>query len=273
MDKAIVIRRASTPEDYRACQEAQRKAWGITEDGYVVPVATMVAAQLHGGIVLGAFLPSGEAVGLSFGFLGRIEGRLGLYSQLTGVVPGYQDHGIGGRMKELQRQIAHDEGLAVIGWAFDPLQAGNARFNLDKLGATSGHYIPNMYGPRTDALNAGTPTDRLLVVWETDPAKRSPTPAVDPTAIPALIQTERDPNGLRRPLSVRGIAGEPQLLLEIPLEIGTLRQADARLADAWRMHVREAFLAAFAHGYRAVGFLRFEPEGEKRGGYVLKRMP
>ena len=37
----------------------------------------------------------GAAVGISFAFLGRIAGRLGLYSQLTGVVPGHQGRGIG----------------------------------------------------------------------------------------------------------------------------------------------------------------------------------
>ena len=64
MDAEITIRRAETTADYRAIQAAQRSAWGIVEEGYVVPIATMVGAQLHGGLVLGAFLPDGEAVGL-----------------------------------------------------------------------------------------------------------------------------------------------------------------------------------------------------------------
>src|SRR5690606_30772139 len=38
----ITLRRAESPADYFACQQAQRLAWGITEDGYVIPVATMV---------------------------------------------------------------------------------------------------------------------------------------------------------------------------------------------------------------------------------------
>src|SRR3954465_15770606 len=122
MTPAIDVRRAATPAEYRACQDAQRRAWGITEDHAVGPVATLVGAQLHGGLVLGAFLPDGSAVGLSFAFLGRIGGRLGLYSQLTGVVPGQQGRGIGGRLKQAQWQIARDEGLELIAWAFDPLQ-------------------------------------------------------------------------------------------------------------------------------------------------------
>src|SRR5437763_16994915 len=92
-DDEITIRPAETVADYRACQDAQRRAWGIAEDGYLIPVATLVGANLHGGLVLGAFLTTGEAVAMSFAFLGRIEGRLCLYSQLTGVVPGYQSRG------------------------------------------------------------------------------------------------------------------------------------------------------------------------------------
>ena len=53
----ITIRRAVTIADYRACQEAQKRAWEISDDGYLIPVATMVGANLHGGLVLGAFLP------------------------------------------------------------------------------------------------------------------------------------------------------------------------------------------------------------------------
>src|SRR4051794_39624243 len=106
MGDEITIRRAESLADYRACQEAQRLAWGIADESYVVPIATMVGAQLHGGLVLGAFRPAGEAVGISFAFLGRIDGRIGLYSQLTGVVPGWQSHGLGSRLKTAQRALA-----------------------------------------------------------------------------------------------------------------------------------------------------------------------
>ena len=103
MDKEITIRRAESLADYRACQDAQRKSWGITEDDYVIPVATMVGANLHGGLVLGAFRADGTAVAMSFGFLGRLEERICLYSQLTGVVPGYQSRGLGYAIKIVQR--------------------------------------------------------------------------------------------------------------------------------------------------------------------------
>jgi predicted GNAT superfamily acetyltransferase len=50
--------------------------------------------------------------------------------------------------------------------------------------------------------------------------------------------------------------------LEIPSDINTLRASEPVLAACWTSAVSQAFLAAFASGYRAVGF---------RDGYVLER--
>ena len=140
-------------------------------------------------------------MGLSFAFLGRIEGRLGLYSQLTGVVPGQQGQGIGGRLKQAQRQFARAEGLEPIAWAFDPLQAGNAHFNLGRLGARSHTYIENMYGTRTDALNAGVPTDRLIVVWSTT-EEPQPRAAIDPAELERLPRVVEAVRAARRQRSI-----------------------------------------------------------------------
>jgi predicted GNAT superfamily acetyltransferase len=265
MSPEITIRRAEAVADYRACQEAQRSAWGLAEDSYVVPIATMVGAQHHGGLVLGAFLPSGEAVGLSFAFLGRTEGRLCLYSQLTGVVPGYQDQGLGFLLKTRQREIARAEEVPCIAWACDPLQAGNARFNLEKLGATAGRFIENMYGPRTDDLNRNTPTDRLIAVWETAPFSR-PDPIASAGEHPRIIESAG-------PAFTGLPSGGPTCLLEVPADINRLRAEQPSLAERWGSVVRQAFLAAFAHGYRAVGFLREETPQDRRCFYRLDFEP
>ena len=273
MTPDITIRRADTVADYRACQDAQRRAWGITEDHYVVPVATMIGAQRHGGLVLGAFLPGGAAVGMSFAFLGRIGGRIGLYSQLTGIVPGHQDQGIGTLLKLNQRAIARAEGVPFIAWAFDPLQAGNARFNLDKLGASATQYIENMYGPRSDALNRDAPTDRLLAVWETtEEVGRDPVDYVEFRDDPRIIALVSGPAPDAPPEPT--CAGVPEfakgLLLEIPADVNALRAGSPDLANRWGTAVRQAFLAAFHDGYRAVGFVREETPRGRRCYYVLR---
>ncbi|HEX8204280.1 MAG TPA: hypothetical protein VF590_27630 [Isosphaeraceae bacterium] len=271
MSDEITIRRAATGADYRACQEAQRRAWGIAEDAYVVPVATMVGAQLHGGLVLGAFGPDGQAVGVSFAFLGRIEGRICLYSQLTGIVPGYQGRGIGHRLKRAQAEFARAEGIALIAWAFDPLQPGNAHFNLAVLGASAGRYVEDMYGPRTDALNHGTPTDRLIAEWETTPRPRRAIAMDDALGLPRLIEATARPDGRPAVEAIDAAGTAPRVLLEIPAKIHLLRTHEPSLADAWQQAVRQAFTAAFAAGFKAVGFLRDESLGARRCYYLLHR--
>lgn len=254
----VNVRRCASVADYHACQRAQREAWGIREEGYVVPVATLIGADLHGGLVLGAFLPSGEAVGLSFAFLGRIEGELGLYSQLTGIVPGYQGQRIGERMKQFQRDWARKEGLGVIAWAYDPLQMGNAKFNLGKLGATARRYLVDMYGPRTDDLNLGTPTDRLVVEWSTTEDRAGL--ALPPEKVLALPGPDQG-FGLKAPL----------VALEIPGDIARLRAESPSEAQARTEAARRAFLDGFALGYRAEGFVALESGGTRRGFYLLRR--
>lgn len=256
LENGVTIRAASSTADYRACQEAQKKAWGITEDGYLIPIATLVGAQLHGGLVLGAFLPDGSAVATSFAFLGRLDDRICLYSQLTGVIPGYQSLGLGYQIKLLQRRFAEAEKIAVIAWAFDPLQAGNARFNLDKLGASASRYIANMYGERTDQLNAGVPTDRLIAEWPVVPESRTTLPDPANVEVPYLIRTAARSDGEQEPVEVAREEASPWTRLPIPADIGRLRRDHPELAEKWRIAVNEAFTAAFAVGYRAVGFSR-----------------
>src|SRR5262249_6999585 len=228
----------------------------------------VAAAQHHGGLVLGAFRPDGEAVGMSFAFLGRTEGRLCLYSQLTGVVPGYQDQGIGHRLKTAQREVARAEGVPCIAWAFDPLQAGNARFNLDKLGASAGRYVVDMYGPRSDALNRGASTDRLIAVWETADASPRTFDTAEARTWPRLVTVHKPEGGLE-PTGLVALPEAPRVLLEIPGDISRLRAQRPELAERWGQVVRNAFRVAFGNGYRAVGFLREEtPEG-RRSAYIL----
>jgi predicted GNAT superfamily acetyltransferase len=270
----IVFRRAESVADYLACQEAQRKAWGIRDEGYVIPVATMVGANLHGGMVLGAFLPDGSAAAMSFGFLGRVEDRPCLYSQLTGVVPGHQSQGLGFRIKQHQRELARAEAIPRIAWAFDPLQAGNAHFNLSRLGAVATRFIPNMYGARTDTLNAGAPTDRLVVEWDTADVA----PAVEileelADALPRMIRTEMTDTGssaMWTPIELNTHATPPALLLEIPDQITRLRAEQPALAELWREAVGRSFHWAFANGYHAATIWRDDRQSLRRVYYLLE---
>jgi predicted GNAT superfamily acetyltransferase len=53
-------------------------------------------------------------------------------------------------------------------WTYDPLEAKNAHFNLNKLGAMAGEYVRDMYGRRDSPLHRGIGTDRLVPTWAMD---------------------------------------------------------------------------------------------------------
>jgi predicted GNAT superfamily acetyltransferase len=259
----VHVRDVCGADELRACQELQRKAWGITEDGYVVPVATMAAVQKVGGLILGAFDESNQLlVGFAFAFLGKLNGRLVLWSQLTGVHPAHQSTGVGRQLKQEQRRRAKEMGLSAVAWAFDPLQASNAAFNLGVLGATSRTYEVDMYGSRSDALNAGLATDRLIAEWETSGTAGGLT-STWPDAIDLL---EVDSGAVTRARDVP--ADADHLTIEVPPRINEVKTRGTMQATAWQTALREAFLRAFAEDFAVVGFSR---ENAARPRYLLER--
>jgi len=295
--RQLDVRAVRTTGEYRACQELQRRAWGIAQANDLVPVATMISVQHAGGLVLGAF--DGERlVGFAFAYLGRVRGRWALYSQLAGVDPDAQSSGVGGLLKAAQRDWVQQQGLELVAWSFDPLQAGNANFNLHRLGAFCRTYYVDYFGERTDALSAGVDSDRLLCEWPVQPAAAvflgEGLRPVD------LIATEPAGNGFMRPVEAQpslprgeiaagsgaalaGAAadrGAPPLHIALPAGFAALKQADAELARAWQRAVRAAFQTAFASGYVAVDFGReasgdaargdLAEQGDRRVYYILR---
>jgi|SRR5579875_279273 len=269
---SIDIRPVRTIPEYRACQELQRRAWGIAEEGYLIPIATMVSVQHAGGLVLGAFAndPAEDAperlIGFAFAYLGRVAGRWALYSQLAAVDAAFRDRGVGAALKQAQRAWAREQGLALVAWSFDPLQAGNANFNLHRLGAFCRTYYVDFFGPRTDALNAGLETDRLLAEW---PVVETQHCWLGISLPPHDLVTVDTAPELR--WSDTAAAACAPLRIEIPADIADLRARDLERARAWQQAVRAAFQRAFAAGYVAMDVVRDDRAGMRRVFYVLRR--
>jgi predicted GNAT superfamily acetyltransferase len=222
----------------------------------------MASAQRVGGLVLGAFDAHQRLVGFAFGFLGKLNGRLILWSQLTGVHPAHQSAGVGRMLKLEQRHRANDMGLEAVAWAFDPLQASNAAFNLGVLGAACRTYEVDLYGARTDALNVGLATDRLLAEWST-----SGEPGGQTSRWPDSVELIEMDAG--HPEKMREIpSGTDHLSIEIPPRIAELKsRGSPDFARKWQLALREAFQTAFEAGFVAVGFTREDPA---RPRYLLE---
>ena len=163
MSRQVVIRQCHALEDFHACVALQREIW--EEEPLEVEPATMFVVAAHtGGQVLGAF--DGPAlVGFTLAVAAVEDGCPYLHSHMTGIKDGYRDQGIGRQLKLFQREDALRRGFDLIRWTFALLEVRNAHFNLNRLGATCGKYLTNLYGVTTSPLHRGLRTDRLLAEW------------------------------------------------------------------------------------------------------------
>jgi predicted GNAT superfamily acetyltransferase len=168
---------------------------------------------------------------------------------MLAVLPGVRDGGAGYALKLAQRAAALDAGVHVVRWTFDPMQAKNAHFNMNKLGTTADRFHRHYYGDMTDVLNRGERTDRLEARWDLDPT---------PLRRPGVPGSERNllQNVDGQPLLV----GEPDPSHEGAWRVATvrdypaLREADRDHASAWRDAVAEALESCFAAGMVVAAF-------------------
>ena len=215
------------------------------------------------------------AAGFVFGFLGIHDYHFRHHSHMLAVREPYRGTSLARELKEAQRDHCLDQGIEIVGWTMDPLEARNATFNFAKLGAYTREYHRDFYGEMPDKLNAGLPSDRIYVEWPIG-HDRTYKRLRDEDKAPRLEDAEKE--GIRYTLSVDGdrpgavtpAGDESHLLLAIPPRFQELKARDPALALEWRMAAREAFETAFAKGYSAVEFLR---AADGRGAYLLVPQP
>jgi predicted GNAT superfamily acetyltransferase len=246
---STTIRPLRRSGEFRAAEALQRDVWGFDEIE-IVPLHVLMTAARHGGVVLGAF-EGDDLVGFGFGFRGvDADGSPVLCSHLLAVAPRTRGRGLGLALKWAQRDAALAADLARIVWTFDPLEHGNARLNLNRLGGVSDRYVVDLYGELRDELNAGLPTDRIEIVWELA------SPRVAGRA-DGRSAHRHDPGPVLNPDGPDGGGRAPAdaqtVRLVVPEDAQRLRRSDPDAALAWRMHVREALTDLFGAGYLLVG--------------------
>jgi predicted GNAT superfamily acetyltransferase len=232
----IAIRVLTELAEFRETAALQQAVWGFSELDCVPPRMFIVTKHV-GGLALGAY-DGGRMIGFSFGVVGcRRGGRPFLHSNMTGLLPQYQNRGLGRRMKLRQRDEALALGYRMIEWTFDPLEIRNAYFNIEKLGAVIRHYRPNCYGITSSKLHGSIPTDRLVAEWEIDTGR----------ALHAIEHGRSLKSGVVRQIAVSAQAARVRSTApDRTLEIQTA--------------MREQFQAAFAEGLAVTGF-RIDDDG------------
>ncbi len=225
----IEVRHCDTLAEYEDCVAVQYQIWG---ESMSVPTPIFVVAHHTGGQIIGAY--AGEKlVGFTLALAGERNGATFLHSHMTGVLPEYQNHGIGRRLKLFQRQEALKRDFRWIEWTFDPLELRNAHFNIVRLGAVVRRFIPNCYGITPSPLHAGIPTDRLVAEWW-----------IDSDRVKSILAE------VSQPLAV------PARTIAIPTGIGEVKLRDRLAAIELQRDVRNQFQKLLHGGYVVTGVER-----------------
>lgn len=270
------IRDLQSYDEMEQVRQLQHKIWGFDDPTIGLYPPVLLTAAKNGGVVLGAFDDeTGQMIAFSFGFLGReAGGPLKLCSQNMGVLAEWRRFGIAEALKQTQRRRVLEQGLSLITWTYDPLEGPNAHLNLHKLRAISRRYQRDIYGANFGALNAGLPTDRLLVEWWVNgPRLDRQTSEEFEEAIwdsPSIFEIQGDGPTRRIAKANLGL-GAGIILLETLADIHPVKEANLELAFDWRLKVRKAFETYFAKGYIAVDFISTIERGERRNRYVLQK--
>ena len=129
----MTIRECTTIEEFDGCLSLQREAFGLP-DLELSPRRHLIVSRQAGGWTLGAFVAE-RMVGFVH-HLAAVRGddEIFGYSHMMAVAKDYQNKGVGARLKWAQRERALSEGRKLIKWTWDPMQARNAHFNLNRLG-------------------------------------------------------------------------------------------------------------------------------------------
>lgn len=238
----IVIRECVTIAELDACVRLQRDVFGLP-DLEISPRRHLIVSRQAGGWTLGAFA-SERLVGFVH-HLAAIRGtEVFGYSHMMAVDRDYQNKGVGARLKWSQRERALLEGRSFIKWTWDPMQARNAYFNLNRLGVIVSEYAANFYGtdyPLSTAEKGGLDSDRLFAGWQLRServARLAAAAGKSTDLIPSAAATQ----------------------IHIPADWSGIVRQDRAAAQAEQTRVRNEFQQAFSEGLICAGF---ERDGEK----------
>jgi predicted GNAT superfamily acetyltransferase len=241
------VRECTTIEEFDGCVRLQREAFGL-KDLELSPRRHLIVSRQAGGWTLGAFVAD-RMVGFVHHLAAvRANNEIFGYSHVMAVAKDYQNKGVGARLKWAQRDRALGEGRKFIKWTWDPMQARNAHFNLNRLGATVDTYAGNFYGVDYNAdpsldKKPELPSDRLLATWQLSSERVS-----------ALG------GGLAAPMD-----GKPVATVAIPSEWSALVKNDPQRAREEQARVRAEFERAFDQKLICAGFER----GTEQSKYLL----
>lgn len=232
----ISIEICSGLDDARHCVDLQRTIWEDSEED-LTPSAIFIVANKIGGQALIA-RDGQKPIGFTLAFPGFRGNLRYLHSHIVGVLPEYQNHGLGRQLKYRQRELGLEKGISQIEWTFDPLVMRNAFFNIVRLGAVMRRFHPDLYGRTQSPLHSGLPTDRLVAEWQLD----------SPRVEHALSGNSMAPSGNAERIVV-------------PKQMESWRTSGNPKAAQVQAKIKDEFQQRFAEGFVVTGFRIVDGDG------------
>ncbi len=245
----VELRPLTTLEDADRILRVMIATWG---EHQLVPREMIRALADSGNVPYGA-VKGDDLVGYVLGWMALDADGPHVHSHMLAVSPDLRSGGVGLALKLAQRAQALDAGYYVVRWTFDPLQARNANFNLNKLGAVCDRFHRDFYGRMTDDINRGDRSDRVVVRWDLG-APLGPRPL--PPEPGATVLGSAGGPGSPRPEIQEPQSSAPSARVSIPADYSELRRRDPELAATWREAVGDVLEACFGLGMIATHFVR-----------------
>jgi chorismate synthase len=258
----IELRDLQGIQEMAAAEELQKIVWESEKDYDNKDI--LLAIQHAGGLVGGAFVPGNKLIGFVFAFP-TIKPHV-FHSHRLAVLPEWRSRNLGERLKWYQRDWSLIRGVDVIQWTYDPLRTINANLNIHRLGATSNTYYEEYYG-EMDGINAGAPSDRIMVNWHIKSQRvldriQTP-PRQDKRPEAAVANPCRDNLPGEEILTLQA----PIVRINIPDNFSTLLVDNRDLALKWRLHTRHLLQSYFSQGYQITDFTRLDG-----AAYLLEKL-
>ena len=244
----FTVQNTRSRELFREASALYARVFGYTSTDHSLNPKLLSAIVANGGAAVAATTDADTLVGFAYGFVGFDGTRPYLYSQAAFIDPDYQSQGIGRLLKQAQRDIATGAGLSSMRWAFDPILARNAHFNLDVLGARGVRFEPRYYDESF--------TDRLIVDWALEPRDAAQRAGATPADAGRAIV----PEPATAPTYTATDWGRPVTVgrdIHVPIPT-VVADVDPVLVDALRMTLAETFTGLFASGFAPVSCVRMD---------------
>jgi predicted GNAT superfamily acetyltransferase len=256
----IVVRECIAIDEFDSCVQLQREVFGLSELE-ISPRRHLIVSRQAGGWTLGAFV-AGRLVGFVHHLAAVRDGNeIFGYSHMMAVDPNYQNKGVGARLKWSQRDRAIVEGRTFIEWTWDPMQARNAHFNLNRLGVTVTSYAENFYGTDYPINVSGSIIQKEA---KASAIASGIAPGVASEVAPGIDSDRLFAHWLLQSRRVKDLANgapagatvKPATTIEIPAEWTKLTRANPALAKQEQQRVRREFQNAFEAALVCAGFER-----------------